>query len=197
MIKPNYSEDAPPEQIEINGIKYNVNTDYRVWINIMELRDNLISDANSENDMIRNYETMCKMEMLAFGGIIPYDMSFVIGKMIEFSNGYPSTPLNGQPLTNENVFDFYYDINEVIVAIRTQYGIDLSYKCKHFHWWEFLILFNGLCGEHVVLDLIKKRGYTGKDKDLLNIKYRYMLPDRKSGDSEKLAKEMDDIFYNT
>ena len=39
--------------------------------------------------------------------------------------------------------------------------------------------------------------YIGKDKDLLNIKYRYMLPDRKSGDSEKLAKEMDDIFYNT
>ena len=34
-----------------------------------------------------------------------------------------------------------------------------------------------------------------KDKELLNIKYRYMLPDRNTGNDEKLAKEMDDIFY--
>ena len=37
MFRPNYAQDAPPTSIEVDGARYPVNVDFRVWIDILDM----------------------------------------------------------------------------------------------------------------------------------------------------------------
>ena len=126
----------------------------------------------------KNVQVLEEMQSIVFGGILEdEDIGEIFEAMCEFAAGYPSAPSNSGGNGGPRLFSFDWDLNYIIIAIRNQSGIDLSYRRKEpFHWWEFLLEFNTLCGDHYILNLIDARGYKGNDKELLKRKRACALP---------------------
>ena len=171
-MRPNYAQDAPPTSIEVGGFAYPCETDYRVWIEVLRLMREL--DPGAENAA----EILLEIETKVFGGWLKDESPAEVLKAVaEFAGGYPTAPMGEAGGEDAPLYSFEYDLNAIIVAIWNQHGVDLSYRRKApFHWWEFLLLFRTLCGDHYILNLMDARGYKGKDRDLLRRKYACQLP---------------------
>ena len=171
-MRPNYAQDAPPTSIEVGGFAYPCETDYRVWLEVLRLLRELDPEAENAADVV------LEIEERVFGGWLKDESPVEVLKAIgEFAKGYPMAPVGDTGRGDAPVYSFEYDLNAIIIAIRNQSGIDLSYRrTEPFHWWEFLLEFQTLCGDHYILELMNARGYKGKDKDLLRRKYACALP---------------------
>ena len=177
-MRPNYAQDAPPTTIMVGGYAYPANVDYRVWLDVMKCMRNMYSDPATDEQASHNAEIIDEIQTLVFGGVLADEnISETIHAIVEFSKGYPTAKNDHEPETGPQVVSFDYDLNYIIIAIRNQSGIDLSYRRKEpFHWWEFLLEFQTLCGDHYILNIMEARSYTGKDKDALKRKRMCALP---------------------
>ena len=190
--------DAPPDHLTIGGADYPIATDFRVWLAIGERVNDLYAQPRSRGDALSNLRTICDMEALAFGGVLededPYQC---LAAMLAFLRGYPEPPIEGTPEEKAPVYSFDYDLNYIVLAIRNQGGPDLSYRRRGpFHWWEFLLEFRSLCGDHYILRLMDIRGYeddAGKDahREAMRLKRRYALPPEMTADQRRAAEEFE------
>ena len=176
-MRPNYAQDAPPTSIEVGGFSYICETDYRVWLDVLRLMKEIRLDDESEEGLEKASEQILELEVMVFGGWLKEENPLeVLQAITEFSKGYPSAPVNAKE-QSEPTFSYEYDLNDIIIAIRNQSGIDLSYRrTEPFHWWEFLLEFHNLCGDHHILNLMEIRGYKGDNKELKRLKQEYALP---------------------
>lgn len=197
MLRPNLAQDAPPSALTVGGVDYPINTDYRVWIGVLrELRD-LIPTPKNPEQVANNNAIYAAVEMTVFGKIIEQPMPAVFAAISEFAQGYPEPPVLTDGKYKAQTYSFDWDLNYIILAIRNQSGIDLSYRRKEpFHWWEFLLEFHSLCGDHYILRLMEIRGYDGKDPEMKRQAQRYALPREQTAEDQALADEFNDIFYN-
>lgn len=198
----NLATDAPPKTLEVKGGVYSINTDYRVWIEVFDVfmfRDN---DPDALLGCIKmvfnNWQTALSEQ----------DPKDIIAAMCEFLKGYPedtegceepnkSSSDDGDNMNQERYFDFKHDLNLIIIAIRNQSGIDLSYKCKHFHWWLFLLEFQSLESHHQFCQIRSIREYQGKDKAMLAQKRKFALPKKYTSEQREQFSEMESLFYNS
>lgn len=196
-MRPNYAQDAPPTEIKVGGFAYPVNVDFRVWLDVMRLMRDWIPDAQTPQHRQHNAEIYGQLQTLAFGGVLSDEEPQAVMEAIGgFLAGYPSAPV-GHDDNGQRTFSFEYDLNEIIIAIRNQSGIDLSYRRKEpFHWWEFLLEFRTLCGDHYILNLMDARGYTGKDRDMLRRKRLCALPPEHSAAEKAVLDDIRSEFYN-
>lgn len=197
----NYATDAPPESITINGTAYPAETDYRVWLQVSDLLCNLDS-ASDQEAMLHNLNTVQTLEALVFGRVLNEPVLDVLNACAVFYRGYPAEGNGYRPetdsVTGEKLFSFKHDINLILIAIRNQSGIDLSYRRKEpYHWWLFLLEFRSLESRHHICQVIGWRGYTGDDPKLLEIKRQYALPQEYTRDEQRAIDEMERIFYAT
>lgn len=176
MLRPNLVMDAPPTEISVGGVSYPAQTDFRIWLQVMELFSELNLHPKSEATAQDTLDKMAQIQTLVFGGVLVEEQTEEVMKALaEFSKGYPSAPIKSSG--GEQTYSFEYDLNAIIIAIRNQSGIDLSYRRKEpFHWWEFLIEFQTLCGNHYILNLMEARGYKGTDKELIRRRNDCALP---------------------
>lgn len=192
MHRPNYAMDAPPTCITVGGISYPANTDYRVWIDVLEKIRDLYAEIQSPADLVHNRDVLCEVQCTVFGGVLE-DEAYpdVLRAIMEFARGYPSftgadSPATADDEDDDPVYSFDYDINEIVLAIRNQSGIDISYRRKEpFHWWEFLLEFRTLCGEHRISRMMEIRGYKGDDKSTRKAKRRLRLPYKPTADEQR------------
>lgn len=171
-MRPNYAQDAPPTSISVGGVDYRCKVDYRVWIEVLGKMRQIDPSAQSQE----NLRLIDEIELLAFGGVLAEeDPLEVLAAVAEFARGYPGLPVQGD--AGDMLFSFDWDINAIVIAIRNQSGIDLSYRrTEPFHWWEFLLEFQTLCGDHYILNLMEARSYRGRDRELLRRKRMCALP---------------------
>ena len=171
-MRPNYAQDAPPTSISVGGVDYPCKVDYRVWIEVLGKMRQIDPSAQLQE----NLHLMDEIQLLAFGGVLAEENpAEVLMAVAEFSRGYPGLPVQGD--AGDMLFSFDWDINAIVIAIRNQSGIDLSYRrTEPFHWWEFLLEFQTLCGDHYILNLMEARSYRGHDKELLRRKRMCALP---------------------
>lgn len=181
-MRPNYAQDPPPTAITVGGHAYPCETDYRVWLEVLRMMDEMRVGDDSEAGRAQLADQIIALEIAVFGGVlVDEDSTAVLEAVSEFSKGYPTAPTRSRG-SNERTYDFEYDLNEIIIAIRNQSGIDLSYRRKEpFHWWEFLLEFRTLCGDNYILSLMEIRGYRGKDPQMRRMKQDYALPEKYSG----------------
>ena len=177
-MRPNYAQDAPPTEILVGGFSYACNTDYRIWIEVLRLMGDIRLDDQTEEGLDRTANQIIELEELVFGGFLSDESPADVLKAIsDFAKGYPTAPSHAR--SEEETYSFDYDLNEIIIAIRNQSGIDLSYRrTEPFHWWEFLLEFRTLCGNHYILNLMEIRGYKGKDAEMRKRRQEYALPER-------------------
>ena len=158
---------------------------------------NLVSTPTTPEQALNNTRVIADVENAVFGRTIPHPACEVLDAIIEFSKGYPEAPVKSGKTPKAQTYSFEWDLNYIILAIRNQSGIDLSYRRKEpFHWWEFLLEFHSLCGDHYILRLMEIRGYDGKDTELKQQAQRYALPREVTADDQALLDEFDALFYN-
>lgn len=196
MPRPNLAQDAPPTELLVGGVSYSINVDFRVWIDVMyDLRKLITAPRNAEEAM-NNVRVIAAIEEAVFGSVIPAPAHEVLAAITEFSTGYPSAPVEGEGRSVET-YSFDWDLNYIIIAIQNQFGIDLTYRrTEPFHWWEFLLYFHALCGDHYILRLMEIRGYDGKDAELKRQARRYALPRETTADEQAMLDVFDELFYN-
>lgn len=198
MLRPNLAQDAPPTEITVGGVSYSINVDFRVWIGVMCRMRDLMPIPTTPEHVKNNIEALADIEQQVFGQIIPHPANEVLDAINAFSLGYPEAPVSAAERQRAQTYSFEWDLNYIILAIRNQSGIDLSYRRKEpFHWWEFLVEFRSLCGNHYILRLMEIRGYDGKDTELKRQAQRYALPRETTAEDRAILDEFDALFYNT
>ena len=175
-MRPNYAQDAPPTELTVGDASFAIETDYRVWIDVLDKLQALVPADADDAQIVENVQILTEVERMIFGRVIDAPLPDLIAAITEFAKGYPTAPMQGDG-GGAQTYSFKYDLNEIIIAIRNQSGIDLSYRRKEpFHWWEFLLEFRTLCGNHYILNLMEARGYRGNDKDMIRRRQRCALP---------------------
>ncbi len=160
MEKINFAKSPPPEELIIDGASYPIKYDFLVWIEALELFEELIPNPEGADEQALNIETIVRLEEMIFGRVLNAPWQDVIFSLITFAKGYPAEEGEKGHATDRSedfcpLYSFSYDINYIIIAIRNQSGIDLSFGRKlPFHWWLFLLEFQSLAGEHRILELI-------------------------------------------
>lgn len=195
ILRPNLAQDAPPTSVEVGGFRYPVNVDYRVWIGIWALLDDWIDNPADDASKAHNAGICEQVQCMAFGGVLAdEDAAEVMAAVAGFLQGYPAdAPVEAEG--GEALFRFDTDLHAIILAIRNQSGIDLSYRrVEPFHWWEFLLEFQSLCGDHLILRLMEARAYRGNDPELLRRRERCRLPHRQRTEDRMRMAEINRLF---
>lgn len=197
MLRPNLAQDAPPTKLSVGGVDFDINVDYRVWIGVLDdLREIILSPSTPEH-ALHNATIIMQIETAVFGRPIDAQVADVLKAITEFSRGYPEAPVGDGDANRAQIYSFDYDLNYIILAIRNQFGVDLSHRRnKPFHWWMFLLYFRALSGNHYILKLMEIRGYTGDDKELRKQARRFALPIVRTANDAANEAELDAIFYN-
>lgn len=197
-MRPNFAMDAPPTFIVVGGVEYEIDYDFRTWLEVNAMMKKLITNPKTMEQLMQNVDVIKEMQVAIFGHLIPHPAAEVLSKITDFLQGYPEQCVKDSGTGNgaRKTYSFEQDLNYIILAIRNQSGIDLSYKRKTpFHWWEFLLEFRSLCGDHYILRLMEIRGYAGKDPEMIKQAQRYALQEEKTADDAAMLDEFDEIFY--
>lgn len=190
----------PPATALINGTDYPIKSDYRIWVNISMLLEDLDFISGTKESDKYNIMIISEIIYLAFGELLnePYIDTFMA--VLEFMQGYPEMKDKGFSGhgNNKKLYSFRCDLNYIILAIRNQTGIDLTYRRKEpFHWWDFLLEFKTLEDNHYICKIMSYRAYEGKDKELLKLKQTYALPKNLTKSEQAIINELDELFYNS
>lgn len=183
-----------PKYVEVNGRKYNINTDFRVAI-----RCNQIATDENIGDVERALGVICTL----FGeDSINYQDDYE--PLLKLAKKYLSC---GKELDNasdgEVDMDYIQDMDYIEASFMSDYGIDLS--TTDMHWYKFSNLINGLSnsefGNCCVLNRIRNiRNFNlndindPKERDkILKMKNQFALKKTKKITEEQ--KESVDEFY--
>ena len=166
--------DLLPSSVDVNGVEYEINSDFRTSI-LFEL---LMQDSSIENgdklimglNLYYNEVPPKKYWKEAIDKILWF---YRCGKDMLSSKG------KGKGKSDIQIYNFEYDDDYIYAAFMDQYGIDLQ-DIKHLHWWKFKAMFKSLKEDN---EIVKIMGY--RSMDLSKIK-----------DKEQKAyyKKMKDIY---
>ncbi len=143
---PNFLIEQFPEAIEINGVAYAVNTDYRVGLQIMEDMENPEWSRDELNFIVLNrlYKNPPQDSD---------DFLAAIEKGMKYLNGgeMPSGSTEGKP----RLYSFKKDAALIYSAFNQTHGIDL--QKEEMHWWRFQALFMDLGADTAFMSLVNLR----------------------------------------
>ena len=187
--------DELPNSVEIDGVKYEINSDFRNGINLYRL----INDKTLEQNEI--YEIML---IMYYGNNIPRNTEEAIRKIIWFYGcGNTEEEQNSKNKKNkiikrytsgEKQIDYEQDSNLIFSAFISQYGINLNH-IEFLHWWEFQALLQGLNNDCKLSEVIKYRskkldGLKGEEKKFYSdMKKLYEIKEELSQEEKDLLKE--------
>lgn len=192
----NFAENEPPRKLKINGSTYKIATDFKVWIRVSRLLEEMDKD-----DLSSCVRSAAKISKIVFGKLINEPAGDMLKAVVWFLKGYPkrrSAPEFGDAGHEERIFSFETDLNALIIAIRNQSGIDLSYRrTEPFHWWEFLLEIETLEDRHAICKIMGYRAYSGENKDLLMLKQKYALSENSfHSHAENELEKFSGLFYD-
>ena len=178
-----------PTTIDIEGIEYEINSDFRTSI-LFEL---LMQDLElSEEEKIIQALTLYYKKW-------PHNIEKAIDKMLWFyscgKNKNLKSNKNKSGSNAEQIYSFEYDDEYIYSAFLDQYGVDLQ-DIEYLHWWKFKAMFKALKEDN---EIVKIMGYRALDLSKIDdknqkehyrkLKQMYKIPDAISqSDKEKLNK---------
>ncbi|HHV51797.1 MAG TPA: hypothetical protein GXX54_08925 [Clostridiales bacterium] len=158
-----------PTSVEIDGVEYELNTDFRVCIKIM---------LAFEDPELTNAEKQAVMLNLLYKEIPP-DILKASKMAVKFLNCGEDD--NSGSSSSERYYSFQKDAKYIYTAIRQSHDIDLE-TIDYLHWWKFCYLFMDIkpdCFFSQILDLrIRKsrgkltkeeREYCARIKDIIEL----------------------------
>lgn len=160
-----------PYYAEVNGHRYNINTDFRYAIECNKI---------AQDDSIGDVERALGIIYTLFGdeGIEnPNDYE----KLLKVAKKYLSCGQELDGSSEKPDMDFIEDYSYIKTSFRSDYGIKLDEE--NIHWWEFMEMMNGLSNSEIGNCCILNRIRNLRNYDIKDIK------DPKERDKIRKAKE--------
>ncbi len=122
-----------PTSVEVDGIRYPVETDFRKWI---EFHDIILQHGDDERRI--------RKILGLFKNGYPDDIAEAVNALCNFyaAGQLKDSDTKESKKTVPN-YDFEFDQDYFISGFRENYGISLL-SIDYLHWWEFLALFRGM-----------------------------------------------------
>ena len=175
-----------PHSVSLNGEKFIINTDYRIFIDF--------ENDMQEIDQFKAINKVLNRFYPAFSLIVNKNLlEEAIDKFIWFyqcGKEKVKTTTKYSKSKNERVYDYSYDDLYIWGAFKMYFHIDLSQI--NLHWWKFKAMYLSIPQEAEYSKIKGYRAYTGKDKNILELKEHYKLP--KTG-KEKIDELRRDKIY--
>lgn len=180
-----------PDSIEVNGVFYPIETDFRYWAKF----EQIISDSEGNADELADLITVLFCES------IPHDMTkafnqllwfYRIGKELEKSK--EESTENREPAPR--AYDLDVDAGEIYSLFLWESGLDL-FDTPYLHWWKFKTLLSNAPSETSFARIVEIRT---KDTSKMekNEKKRWNELKRKFALEKEepfaSAKEMEDAY---
>lgn len=160
-----------PNAIEVYGQVFLLNTDFRPWLQypgiIREDMQELFIDRTPP--------------LLAREAIEQLDCFYM--PPAELPRGSSA----GVPLV-----DWDLDADLIYAAFMQAYSIDLIET--GMHWHKFLALFSALPEETLMVKIMSYRAYAGQDKDMLELRDKWALPERLNEEEQQAVDEFNELF---
>ena len=141
--------DGMPDTIVVNGIPYDIYTDFRTWIRAGYMLSDL-HHASQDEERNQIFIDLCDLVVKEYPKQdIPADD--FLESIISFYGGYPKVDNESTKKRKQRdkerpkppSFDFQYDAGYIYCSFASFYHIRL-WDIEYMHWWEFLTLFEGL-----------------------------------------------------
>lgn len=143
--------DVLPKTVEIDGIEYEINSDFRTSI-LFELltQDNSLDD---EEKILKALELYYPKS--------PENINEAVEKILWFYRcGKDIAKSSGKgKARNVQVYSYEHDDEYIYAAFLDQYGIDLQ-DAEYIHWWKFKAMFKSLKEDN---EIVKIMGYRSMD----------------------------------
>ncbi len=151
--------DKFPTKVNLKGNIYEINTDFRVGLNIMMLY---------EDDSLNVYEKTEIMLELLYKNKIPEELKDIaIEKAMLFldagDNKKNEITDNEYNIKPKRVYSFTQDAKYIYSAIKKSHGVDLE-NIKYLHWWKFVYYFLDLDEKSFFSQMIYLRNQKNKGK---------------------------------
>lgn len=176
----------PPEFAEVQGVRYRINTDFRVALRCFEV----IDDPD-----ICDEERALAVVYLLFGEVPSEHME----DLLRIAGKYLRCGEEETPPTGEKDMDFKADEKYITASFMSDYGIDLSNANMHF--WQYITLIQGLTEKSVLSRVREIRTYDLSElKDpksrakMVKAKEAVALPTRLSKQEKSLVDEFEKLF---
>lgn len=176
-----------PEYAEVKGIRYKINTDYRVALRCFEvIEDTGISDE----------ERALAIIFLLFGEVPMEDMA----EFLRIAGDYLRCgEKEASQSSGERDMDFNADEKYIAASFMSDYRIDLSSVDMHF--WQYIQLIQGFTENAVMSRVREIRNYDMSElKDpktrakMAKAKASVALPEKFSKDEQKAIEEFEKLF---
>lgn len=127
--------DLLPQEVEIDALKYPINTDFRVSILFEELMQDGEIPQDEKLDLAINlyYKHRPHDRAQAVDRLLWF---YRCGKEIEKTSG-------GDRVDHKAIYSYEYDDEYIYSAFLQQYNIDLQ-EIEELHWWKFKAMFKSL-----------------------------------------------------
>lgn len=121
-----------PQSVEVNGVEYQIETDFRKWIEFHDI-------ALQEGDDQERIHKILEM----YKGQRPGSVGDAVNALCEFYAAGQLKKDSGNAGKTVPNYDFEFDQDYFVSGFRENYGISLP-SVDYLHWWEFLALFRGM-----------------------------------------------------
>lgn len=139
--------DDLPEAIEVNGVEYAVNFDFRTGLACI---------LDMESSELTDEEKCILLLKRMYGDVIPEDGETAIKLAVKFLDGGKEPPEEENPFAdNKRLYSFEKDSALIYAAFQQTHGIDL--QKVDLHWWQFLALFQDLGADTAFCNMINLR----------------------------------------
>lgn len=139
--------DDLPEAVEVNGVEYAVNFDFRAGLAcILDMESSELTDEEKCILLLRRI----------YGETIPDDVEVALKLAVKFLDGGKEPPEEENPFAdNKRLYSFEKDSALIYAAFQQTHGIDL--QKTDLHWWQFLALFQDLGADTAFCNMINLR----------------------------------------
>lgn len=139
--------DDLPEAVEVNGVEYAVNFDFRTGLAcILDMESSELADEEKCILLLRRI----------YGDVIPEDVETALKLAVKFLDGGKEPPEEENPFAdNKRLYSFEKDSALIYAAFQQTHGIDL--QKVDLHWWQFLALFQDLGADTAFCNMINLR----------------------------------------
>lgn len=189
-----------PKSISIDGLKFEINSNFRQSIIFEELILNEdISKEEVQDKAIQLYYKQPIIQSyrpLALQGIIWF---YSCGRSEEETTSRKEHYNN---IKSSDIYSFKYDDEYIYSAFLDQYGIDLQ-DIDYLHWWKFKAMFKSLKSDNKIVEIMgyrsmdlnsikdkEQKGFYKKMKDL------YKLPEIINKDELEKQKALEEALLN-
>lgn len=177
--------DLLPQSVEIDTLKYPINTDFRVSILFEELMQDKEIPMEEKLDLAINLYYKHK----------PHDKAQAVDRLLWFYRCGKEfkQKSSGSKADHKAIYSYEHDDEYIYSAFLEQYGVDLQ-DVEELHWWKFKAMFKSLNKDCKIVEIMGYRAMKidskvpKSQKDFYNsMKRLYKLPDNRTEEEKEQA----------